>query len=81
MHWRRKWQTTPVFLPGEPHGQRSLVGYIGSQKVGHDRSALTQQQQPLIAGFLHALDWIYSDPMKSTLPEELISVPAPPQFT
>ena len=25
--WRRKWQTTPVFLPGEPHGQRSLAGY------------------------------------------------------
>ena len=26
MHWRRKWQPTPVFLPGEPQGQRSLVG-------------------------------------------------------
>ena len=25
--WRRKWQPTPVFLPGEFHGQRSLVGY------------------------------------------------------
>ena len=25
--WRRKWQSTPVFLPGEFHGQRSLVGY------------------------------------------------------
>ena len=24
--WRRKWQPTPVFLPGESHGQRSLVG-------------------------------------------------------
>ena len=26
-HWRIKWQPTPVFLPGESHGQRSLVGY------------------------------------------------------
>ena len=26
MHWRRKWQPTPVFLPGESQGQRSLVG-------------------------------------------------------
>ena len=26
MHWRRKWQPTPVFLPGESEGQRSLVG-------------------------------------------------------
>ena len=27
MLWRRKWQPTPVFLPGKSHGQRSLVGY------------------------------------------------------
>ena len=26
MSWRRKWQPTPVFLPGESHGQRSLMG-------------------------------------------------------
>ena len=25
--WRRKWQPTPVFLPGECHGERSLEGY------------------------------------------------------
>jgi len=25
--WRRAWQPTPVFLPGESHGQRSLTGY------------------------------------------------------
>ena len=25
--WRKKWQTTSVFLPGKSHGQRSLVGY------------------------------------------------------
>ena len=26
MHWRRKWQPTPVFLPGESPGRGSLVG-------------------------------------------------------
>ena len=26
MLWRRKWQPTPVFLPGKVHGQRSLAG-------------------------------------------------------
>ena len=26
MHWRRKWQPTPVFLPGESQGGQSLVG-------------------------------------------------------
>ena len=25
--WRRRWQPTPVFLPGESHGQRGLMGY------------------------------------------------------
>ena len=36
--WRRKWQPTPVFLPGEFHWQRTLAGYTpwGSQRVGHD---------------------------------------------
>ena len=28
MHWGRKWQPTPVFLPGESQGQRSLVGCL-----------------------------------------------------
>ena len=27
MHWRRKWQPAPVFLPGESQGRRSLTGY------------------------------------------------------
>ena len=27
IRWRRAWQPTPVLLPGEFHGQRSLVGY------------------------------------------------------
>ena len=36
--WRRKWQPTPVFLPGKSHRQRSLVGYSpwGRHRVGHD---------------------------------------------
>ena len=33
IHWERKWQPTPVLLPGESHGQRSLAGYgPGSHK-------------------------------------------------
>ena len=37
--WRRSWQPTPVFLPGESHGQRNLAGYehaMGSQRVRDD---------------------------------------------
>ena len=29
--WRREWLPTPVFLPGESHRQRSLVGSMGLQ--------------------------------------------------
>ena len=36
-HWRRKWQPTPVLLPGKFHGRRSLVGYSPWDcRVGHD---------------------------------------------
>ena len=38
--WRRTWQLTPVFLPGEPHGLRSPAGYMGLQRVRHDWSDL-----------------------------------------
>ena len=37
--WRRKWQPTPVFLPGESHGQREEPGglrSIRSQRIRHD---------------------------------------------
>ena len=36
--WRRAWQPTPVFLPGETHGQRSLAGY---SSWGHTESDTT----------------------------------------
>ena len=35
--WSRKWQPTPVFLPGETYGQRSLTGYSPwGGRVGHN---------------------------------------------
>ena len=37
--WRSKWQHTPVFLPGEFHGQRSLEGY---SLWGHKESYTTE---------------------------------------
>ena len=37
-HYGKKWQPTPLFLPAESHGQRSLAGYSpwGRESVGHD---------------------------------------------
>ena len=42
--WRRKWQPTPVFLPGKFHGQGSLMGYksMESQRVGHNLVTIQQ---------------------------------------
>ena len=37
MPWRKKWQPTPVLLPGDSHGQRSLAGYSPwGRRVRHD---------------------------------------------
>ena len=38
--WRRKWNPTPLFLPGESHGGRSLVGY---SPWGHKESDTTER--------------------------------------
>ena len=38
--WRREWQPTPEFLPGEFHGQRSLAGY---SPWGHKELDTTDQ--------------------------------------
>ena len=68
MHWRRKWQPTPVFLPGESQGRGSLVGCrlwghtesdmieVTWQQVGHSFSSKEQ----LSFNFMAAVT-IYSD--------------------
>ena len=42
--WKRKWQPSPVFLPGKSHGQMSLVGYSPSGRKG----LVTKQQDCLV---------------------------------
>ena len=60
MHWRRKWQPTPVFLPGESQGQRSLVGCCLWGHMESDTTEVTWQQQqqqqhhPHVDGYLTA---------------------------
>jgi len=43
MLWRRKWQPTPVFLPGESQGWGSLVGYCLWGCTESDTTEVTQQ--------------------------------------
>ena len=45
MHWRRKWQPTPVFLPEESQGRGSLVGCRLWGHTESDTAEATQQQQ------------------------------------
>ena len=41
--WRRAWQPTPVFLPGESQGQRSMVGYRPQAHKESDMNEATQR--------------------------------------
>ena len=75
--WRRKWQPTPVFLPGKSHGQRSLAGCSpwGPQRVGHD---LATEQQIYISSNLsiHAtLFFLPSLPLSVSIMSILYSCP------
>ena len=56
--WRRKWQPTTVFLPGESHGLRSLAGYSPweHKRVGHD--LVTKQQT------VDRIEWIQQKTIK-----------------
>ena len=45
MQWGRKWQPTPVVLPGESQGQRSLVGCRLWGRTELDTTEVMQQQQ------------------------------------
>ena len=47
--WRRKWQSTPVLLPGKSYGQRSLVGY---SLRGHKESDTTSLSFTFLKLFL-----------------------------
>ena len=59
MNWRRKWQPTPVFLPGESQGRGSLVGCRLWGRTELDKTEVTwqQQQQQLIIEKCMPLDY------------------------
>ena len=53
MHWRRKWQSTPVFLPGESQGQRSLVGCCLRGRKGRTRLKWLSSSSIVVIIFQH----------------------------
>ena len=60
-HWRRTWQPTPVFLPGESHGQRSLAG---CSPWGHKESDTTEW---LTHTHISWLELLPHDPVMSSI--------------
>ena len=56
VHWRRKWQLTPVFLPGESQGRGSLVGCHLWGRTESDTTEVTAQHQQQQQG-LHGEEW------------------------
>ena len=48
LHWRSKWQATPVFLPGKSQGRGSLVGCRLWGRTESDTTEANQQQQPSV---------------------------------
>ena len=71
MPWRRKWQPTPVFLPGEFQGQRSLAGY---SPRGHKELDMTEHEHLSVYCFKESE--LYS---KSNGENEVISKRITPQ--
>ena len=70
--WRRAWQPTPVFLPGESHGQRSLAGYSpwGRKESDTTERLSTQYLHTSEALFLDAIIYkviIHKDPWLQSL--------------
>ena len=48
--WRRKWQPTPVFLPGESHGQKNLAGYSPQSCKESKMTGVTNTYLSIIRG-------------------------------
>ena len=53
--WRREWQPTPDFLPGESHGQRSLESYSPG---GHRELDTTEHDVPDVGNELESLQFV-----------------------
>ena len=84
--WRRKWRLTPVLLPGESHGWRSLVGY---SPQGHKESDTTKRlhfhfqshNKPFVESLFLTRDQVLSLWSRSTDSKTLAYQRTNPQFS
>ena len=54
-YWRRKWKLTPVFLPGESHGQRSLAGNGPQGRRESDMTEVTKHADMCVCVYIYML--------------------------
>ena len=74
MPWRRKWQPTPVFLPGKFHGQRSPVGFSPwARRVSAGPSAAQPHLTP--AAFVSQLISVFLSSGTPPLDDSTLSLP------
>jgi len=57
VRWRRKWQPTPVFLPGESQGRESLVGCCLWGRTESDTTEETWRQQHIYINTIYIYMW------------------------
>ena len=76
MHWRRKWQPTPVFLPGESQGRESLVGCHLWGRIESDTTEATYQHQPVLI-YKHVLFSLGKSKIKNKIPERMFPLLTP----
>ena len=82
--WRRKWQPTPIFLPGRFHGQKSLAGY---NLWGHKESDTKEQLSTLFVYLYKMLivniEWVFmiyqhiQESFRKTSISALLTMPKP----
>ena len=76
MHWRRKWQPTPVFLPGQSQGRGSLVGCPLWGHTESDAAEVIQQQQQCALARRHPNVIVFTDRWVFTLHHTCLGPPA-----
>ena len=76
LHWRRKWQPTPLFLPGESQGQGSLVGCHLWGRIEADMTEATYQHQPVLI-YKHVLFSLGKSKVKNRIPEGMFPLLTP----
>ena len=77
MHWRRKWQPTPVFLPGESRGRGSLVGCRLWGRTESDTTEATWQQHSRLTMWQFQVNSEGTQPYRHMYPSPPTILPSP----